>query len=113
MRVSGPTTPPPGTPTPTHGIRGLDERLIKLAFPTEEVLARGRAPLETYTTTSTEHGDIYRATDAYVAWLRSRVPGYGGIDRVTRATPDRETTEDGGTPGGKSAWLNGRMKKAS
>ena len=113
MRVSGPTTPPPGTPTPIHGIRGLDERLIKLAFPSEEVLARGRAPLETYTTTSTEHGDIYRATDAYVAWLGTRVPGYGAERRIA-GPPTRPTNqEDGGTPGGKSAWLNGRMKKAS
>ena len=99
MRVSGPTTPPPGTPTPTHGIRGLDERLIKLAFPSEEVLARGRAPLETYTTTSTEHGDVYRATDAYVAWLRSRVPGYGGLDRVTRAAPGGQASSDRGCEG--------------
>ena len=98
---------------PIHGIRHLDERLIKLAFPSEEVLKQDRAPLETYTTTSSEHGDIYRATDAYVAWLRSRVPGYGGLDRVSRAAPSRETEGDGGTPGGKSAWLNGRMKKAS
>ena len=98
---------------PIHGIRHLDERLERLAFPTQEVIAQGRAPLETYTTTTSEHGDIYRATDAYVAWLRSRIPGYGGLDRVTRATPGGETTEDGGTPGGKSAWLNGRMKKAS
>ena len=116
---------------PIHGIRHLEERLERLAFPAEEVIRDGRAPLETYTTTTSEHGDIYRATDAYVAWLGSRLPGYGGldrvsraptrpsleevggIDRVTRAAPNRETTEDGGTPGGKSAWLNGRMKKAS
>jgi hypothetical protein len=99
---------------PIHGIRHLDERLIALAFPSEEVIARGRAPMETYTTTSTEHGDVYRATDAYIAWLGSRVPGYGGLDRVVRASPSRETASDGATPpGGKSAWLNGRMKKAS
>ena len=115
MRLEGPATiltTPDGTESP-GGIYDLEGRLERLAFPSEEVLARGRAPLETYTTTSTEHGDVYRATDAYVAWLRSRVPGYGGLDRIARATPDRETPEDGGTPGGKSAWLNGRMKKAS
>lgn len=99
---------------PIHGIRHLEERLERLAFPTEEVLANGRAPLETCTITPSEHGDVYRATDAYVAWLRSRVPGYGGVDRVSRA-PSRPSTEEmGGEPaGGKSAWLNGRMKKAS
>lgn len=98
---------------PIHGIRKLDERLERLAFPTEEACAEGRAPLETYTVTSSEFGDVYRATDAYVAWLGSRIPGYGGSDRITRASPGRQTPEDGGTPGGKSAWLNGRMKKTS
>ena len=114
VRVSGPHTPPPGTPTPIHGIRHLEERLERLAFPTEEVLANGRAPLETCSITPGEHGDVYRATDAYVSWLRSRVPGYGGVDRVTRA-PSRAAFEavGGELPGGKSAWLNGRMKKAA
>lgn len=107
-RVSGPHTPPPGTPTPIHGIRHLDERLERLAFPTEEVIAEGRAPLETCTITTSEHGDIYRATDAYVSWLRSRIPGYGGSDRVVRASSGGQASSDGG---GKSAWLNGRMKR--
>ena len=98
---------------PIHGIRHLDERLERLAFPTEAACAEGRAPLETYTVTSSEFGDVYRATDAYVAWLGSRIPGYGGSNRITRASPSRETSEDGGTPGGRSAWLNGRMKKAA
>jgi len=93
---------------PIHGIRHLDERLERLAFPSEEVIAEGRAPLETYTTTTSEHGDIYRATDAYVAWLGSRIPGYGGLDRVARAALSGQTPSDGT---GKSAWLNGRMKK--
>jgi len=112
-RVSGPHTPPPGTPTPIHGIRHLEERLERLAFPAEEVLANGRAPLETYTITSSEHGDIYRATSAYVEWLGSRVPGYGAERRIP-GPPTRPTDQKvGGESGGKSAWLNGRMKKAS
>lgn len=94
-RLSGPTTPPPGTPTPIHGISHLNERLIKLAFPSEEVLANGRAPLETYTTTTSEHGDVYRATDAYIAWLGSRIPGYGGLDRIARKAPGSQTSSDG------------------
>ena len=98
---------------PIHGIRHLEERLERLAFPAEEVIRDGRAPLETYTTTTSEHGDIYRATDAYVAWLGSRLPGYGGLDRVSRA-PSRPSLEEvGGIKGGKSSWLNGRMKKAA
>ena len=99
---------------PIHGIRNLEERLERMAFPTEETIVDGRAPLETYTTTTSEHGDVYRATDAYVAWLRSRLPGYGGLDRVSRA-PTRPALEavGGEQAGGKSAWLNGRMKKAA
>ena len=112
-RIEGPTTPPPGTPTPTHGITDLDGRLERLAFPTEETITNGRAPLETCTITPGEHGDVYRATDAYVAWLGSRLPGYGGVDRVTRAPTRSSTEEVGGSEGGKSAWLNGRMKKAA
>ena len=84
---------------PIHGIRHLEERLERLAFPAEEVLAEGRAPLETYTVTSGEHGDVYRATDAYVAWLGSRIPGYGGSDRITRATPSRQASSSGGSEG--------------
>jgi len=112
-RISGPTTPPPGAPAPAHGITDLEGRLERMAFPTEETIADGRAPLETCSITPGEHGDIYRATDAYVAWLRSRIPGYGGLDRVTRA-PARVAAEamGGEQRGGKSAWLNGRMKKA-
>ena len=84
---------------PIHGIRNLDDRLERLAFPTQEVIAEGRAPLETYTTTTSEHGDIYRATDAYVAWLRSRIPGYGGLDRITRAAPSGQAPSSGGCQG--------------
>ena len=112
-RLDGPTSPPPGTPMPIHGIRHLEERLERLAFPAEEVIRDGRAPLETYTTTTSEHGDIYRATDAYVAWLGSRLPGYGGLDRVSRAPTRPSLEEVGGIEGGRSAWLNGRMKKAA
>ena len=115
MRLEGPASIPtdPTETTGPGGIYDLEGRLERLAFPSEEVLKQDRAPLETYTTTSTEHGDIYRATDAYVAWLRTRVPGYGADGRCP-GPPTRPTNQEvGGTPGGKSAWLNGRMKKAS
>ena len=110
-RIPGPTTPPYGEETPAHGVRDLEGRLERLAFPTEEVITNGRAPLEACTITPGEHGDVYRATDAYVSWLRSRIPGYGASDRITRASSSRQTPEDGGTRGGKKTWLNGRMKK--
>lgn len=98
-RIEGPTTPPPGTPTPIHGITDLDGRLERLAFPTEAASTEGRAPIETCTITPGEHGDVYRATDAYVAWLGSRIPGYGGSDRITRAAPSRQASSPGGSEG--------------
>jgi len=74
----------------------LFERLARLA--TSEPPA-GRPPLETYTTTPTAHGDVYRATDAYRAWLRSRYRGYGVGDHSS-VTPPRSVAETlGGTPG--------------
>ena len=63
---------------PLNGSRGgeddLLERLARLA--TTEPPA-GRPPLETYTTTPTAHGDVFRATPEFRAWLRSRYRGYG------------------------------------
>ena len=98
---------------PIHGIRHLEERLERLAFPTTEDLQQVRAPLETYTVTPGEYGDVVRATPEFIEWMRSRVGGYGGDNPVARAPARSSSGEMGGTPGGKSAWLNGRMKKAS
>ena len=73
----------------------LFERLARLAT-TEP--PEGRPPLETYTTTPTAHGDVYRATDAYRAWLRSRYRGYGVGDH-SAVTPPRSVAETlGGAP---------------
>ena len=88
MRLEGPATKlttPDGTESPA-GIYDLEGRLERLAFPSEEVLARGRAPLETYTTTTSEYGDIYRATPEFIEWLGSRIPGYGALDRIPRVS---------------------------
>ena len=85
-RLEGPI-PPLTTGTGTErpgGIYDLAGRLERLAFPTAPVAGAERAPLETYTVTSTEHGDVYRATDEYVRWFRSRYPKAGGEDRVSR-----------------------------
>jgi len=62
------------------------ERLAKLA-----TTPRGpdSAPLTTYRTTSTEHGEIYQATREYVDWLRRKVPGYGVEGAVSVPAPSR------------------------
>lgn len=83
-RYSGAALPPNGTPTPTVSLENLNERLERLAFQPQEVGGTSRPPLETYTTTTTEHGEVYRATDEYVRWFRSRYPAAGGEDRVSR-----------------------------
>ena len=62
----------------------LLERLARLAT-TEP--PEGRPPLETYTTTPTEHGDIFRATPEFRDWIRSRYRGYGVGDHGTVKTP--------------------------
>ena len=61
---------------PLSGFKDDDllERLARLA--TTEPPA-GRPPLETYTTTPTAHGDVFRATPEFRSWLRSRYRGYG------------------------------------
>ena len=76
-RLSGPPLPPAGTPTPTSSLERLNERLEHLAFtPRRE----GGPPLVTYTTTPSEHGDVVRATEAYVEWFRRTYPASGRAD---------------------------------
>ena len=69
----------------------LFERLAKLA-----TAPRGpdSAPLTTYSTASTEHGEVYTATREYIDWLRRKVPGYGVEGEVSRPAA-------GGTFGGE------------
>ena len=61
----------------------LFERLAKLATSPRRSTA---APLETYTTTSTEHGEVYAATREYIDWLRRKIPGYGIESEVSGST---------------------------
>jgi len=101
MRLEGPPTIQTTT-TGTEesgGIYDLEGRLERLAFPSEEVLARGRAPLETYTTETSEHGDVYRATPEFIEWLGSRIPGYGALDRIPRVPPRPAHKAMGGDTG--------------
>ncbi len=74
----------------------LFERLARLAT-TEP--PEGRPPLETYTTTPTAHGDVFRATPEFRAWLRSRYRGYGVGDHGAIEAPSPPTQAVGGTEG--------------
>ena len=73
----------------------LFERLARLA--TTEPPA-GRPPLETYTTTPTEHGDVFRATPEFRDWMRSNYRGYGVGDHSAVTPPGRVAETLGGKP---------------
>ena len=80
--VTGTGSVHPAGDTWTHGstrLKGFkdDDLLERLAYLATTEPPEGRPPLETYTTTPTAHGDIFRATPEFRRWLRSRYPGYG------------------------------------
>lgn len=97
--LTGPTAIEPGSATPScSGLRSftnddLLERLAKLA-----TTPRGpdSAPLTTYRTTSTEHGEVYQATREYIDWLRRKIPGYGECGSVARPAPSSPAQSKGG-----------------
>lgn len=100
------TTPSGGTPggavgsstsltSLQEGANDLFERLARLA--TTEPPA-GRPPLETYTTTPTEHGDVFRATPEFRDWMRSNYRGYGVGDHSAVTSPGRVAETLGGKP---------------
>lgn len=85
------------------------ERLEFLAYGQKAVI-RNRAPLEAYTTESSETGIIYRATSDYVRWFNTH---YGTADdRVT--APRAEVALPAGEPGKDAPkpehWRNKRLK---
>ena len=82
-RFTGAPLPPNGTPIPTVSLERLNERLERLAFGARPD-GSNAPPLETYTTTTSEHGDVYRATDDYVRWFHAAYPKAGGADRLSR-----------------------------
>ena len=84
-RYTGAPLPPGGTPIPTHSLENLSERLERLAFPPPLPAGTIRPPIETCRITTSEHGDIYSATDEYIRWFRSAYPNAGGGDRIKRA----------------------------
>ena len=85
-RLEGPALPPNGTLTPTSSLEKLNERLERLAFGGRPE-GHDAPPLETYTTTPTEHGDVVRATQEYVRWFHRTYPAAGPENRVSQPTP--------------------------
>ena len=85
-RLEGPALPPNGTPTHTPSLERLNERLERLAFGGRPE-GHDAPPLETYTTTPTEHGDVVRATPEYVRWFHRTYPAAGPEDRARVQAP--------------------------
>ena len=85
-RYDGPALPPNGRPDTVAGLEKLDERLIRLAFGGRPE-GHNAPPLETYTTSATEHGDVVRATEEYVRWFRRTYSAAGPEDRLSKPTP--------------------------
>ncbi len=85
-RYEGPALPPNGKPDTVAGLEKLDERLIRLAFGGRPE-GHDAPPLETYTTTATEHGDVVRATQEYVRWFHRTYSAAGPEDRVSSSSP--------------------------
>ena len=85
-RLDGPALPPNGTPTATPSLERLNERLERLAFGGRPE-GHDAPPLETYTTTATEHGDVVRATPEYRRWFHRTYPAAGPEDCARIPTP--------------------------
>ena len=86
MRLEGPIQKISASTTggSIGGIRDLLARLEHLAFSPR---AEGGPPLVTYTTTPSEHGDVVRATEAYVEWFRRTYPAAGRADSARVPAP--------------------------
>ena len=94
VRLDGPALPPGGTPDVIPSLERLNERLERLAFGRRPE-GHDSPPLETYTTTATEHGDMVRATEEYVRWFQRAYPAAGPEDRVSQPTPRPSPKGDG------------------
>ena len=85
-RFTGAPLPPNGTPIPTVSLERLNERLERLAFGARPD-GLNAPPLETYTTTTSENGDVVRATPEYIRWFLRAYPAAGPENRLSRAAP--------------------------
>jgi hypothetical protein len=95
-RLDGPALPPHGKPDVYPSLERLNERLERLAFGRRPE-GHEAPPLATYTTTSTEYGELVRATEEYVRWFRRTYPAAGPEDRVSQPTPCPSPEGYGGT----------------
>ena len=93
-RLDGPALPPNGRPSTTRGLEDLNERLERLAFGGRPDGSES-PPLETYTVTATEHGDVVSATEEYVRWFRRTYSVTGPEDRVSKPSPRPSPEADG------------------
>ena len=94
-RLEGPALPPGGRPDSVPGLEKLNERLERLAFDRRPV-GHDAPPLETYTVTATEHGDVVRATPEYVRWFHRTYPAAGPEDRARVPAPSPTPQRYGG-----------------
>jgi len=85
-RFTGAPLPPNGTPTPTNSLENLSERLERLAFGGRPE-GHNAPPMEAYTTTTTEYGDVVSATPEYIRWFLRAYPASGPANRLGRAAP--------------------------
>ena len=97
-RYTGAPLPPNGTPIPTVSLERLNERLEALAFGARPE-RHNAPPLETYTTTASEHGDVVRATPEYIRWFLRAYPAAGPENRLSRATSSSAVEGVGGKEG--------------
>jgi hypothetical protein len=107
-RYDGPALPPNGRPDVVQGLEKLNERLERLAFGGRPK-GHDAPPLETYTTTATENGDVVRATPEYVRWFHRTYSAAGSEDRARVPTP-RPAPE--GVGGAKASPLDRAKPKS-
>jgi hypothetical protein len=96
-------TPRPGPKPASTSLNGStrctsDDLLERLATLATTPRGPDSAPLTTYTTTSTEHGEVYTATREYVDWLRRKIPGYGVEGAVSSPAAGRAFGGEGKIP---------------
>ena len=102
-RYDGPALPPGGRPDTLPGLEKLNERLERLAFGRRPE-GHDAPPLETYTTTPAEHGDVVRATEEYVRWFRRTYSVTGPEDRVGMPSPGPSSLRMGRDDRSQGRW---------